>query len=674
MEKTTKAKSEKTTSARANSAAPTKNNNLPDIVDHVSLLTDFDIGLFKAGTHYKIYDKLGAHVTSQKGVKGTCFALWAPNARYISVVGNFNGWNRGSHPMNPRWDGSGIWEIFIPHIGEGETYKYFIESHTGYKVEKGDPYAVLWETPPKTATVVWNLDYKWTDDDWMKQRQSENPLDKAISIYEVHLGSWRRKDEEYGRYLTYKELAAELPAYCKYMGFTHVEFMPVMEHPFYGSWGYQITGYFAPSSRFGTPQEFMDLVNTLHREGIGVILDWVPSHFPGDEHGLAYFDGTHLYEHADPRKGFHPDWKSYIFNFGRNEVRSFLISNALYWLDKFHIDGLRVDAVASMLYLDYSRNPGEWIPNEYGGRENLESISFLREFNDAVHEHFHNTFTVAEESTAWPGVTQSTHAGGLGFDMKWMMGWMHDTLDYMQKEPIYRSHHQGQLAFSIHYAFSEKFVLPLSHDEVVYGKGSLLNKMPGDEWQKLANLRLLFAYMTGHPGAKLIFMGGEFGQWGEWKHDFSLDWHENNHPGHQGVQRLLKDLNELYQREPALYTRNFSPEGFEWIDLHDHQNSVLSWMRKGNDESGHLIFVANFTPVARENYRIGVPKMGFYREILNSDNLKYGGSDVLNVPEVETAPIPAHGKTHSVSLVLPPLGISVLKFAKDLKYFDLGYS
>src|SRR5690606_36642924 len=452
---------------------------------------------------------------------------------------------------------------------------------------------------------------------------------KPLSIYELHLGSWKRHVEE-DRFLTYREMAKELPAYCQKMGFTHVELMPVMEHPFYGSWGYQLTGYFAPSSRFGTPQDFMYLVDSLHAAGIGVILDWVPSHFPTDEHGLGYFDGTHLYEHADPRKGFHPDWKSFIFNFGRNEVRSFLISNAIYWIEKFHIDALRVDGVASILYLDYSRNEGEWIPNEYGGRENLEAVSFLQEFNNAVHDYSQQVFTIAEESTAWPGVTQPSNSGGLGFDLKWMMGWMHDTLDYFQKDPVYRSNHQAQLTFSTVYAFSEKYVLPLSHDEVVYGKNSLINKMPGDEWQKFANLRLLYTYMYGHPGANMIFIGGEFAQSHEWQHDYSLDWHENDQPNNKGVQQILQELNHLYRNERALSEYNYSHDGFEWIDINDSTNSVISWIRKGKDPDSFLLFVANFTPVVRENYRVGVPKMGYYREIFNSDDLKYGGSNVLN--------------------------------------------
>jgi 1,4-alpha-glucan branching enzyme len=632
---------------------------------HFSLLTDFDTTLYSAGKHYRLYEKLGSHIIEQNGIKGTYFALWAPNARSVSVIGNFNGWNRTSHPMHTRWDGSGIWEVFMPELSNGEVYKYYIETHNGYSVEKGDPYAFQWEVPPATASVVRDLSFEWSDQDWMAERSATHALGKPISIYEVHLGSWRRVPEEDGRFMTYKELAAELPAYCKYMGFTHVEFLPIMEHPFYGSWGYQITGYFAPSSRFGTPQDFMFLINELHKVGVGVILDWVPSHFPTDEHGLGYFDGTHLYEHADPRKGFHPDWKSFIFNFGRNEVKSFLISNALYWLDKFHIDGLRVDAVASMLYLDYSRNHGEWIPNEYGGRENLEAINFLREFNDAVHANYPDVFTTAEESTAWPGVTHPTSAGGLGFDLKWMMGWMHDTLYYFQKEPIYRTHHQGQLAFSIYYAFSEKFVLPLSHDEVVYGKYSMIDKMPHDDWQKFANLRLLYSYMYGHPGGKLIFMGGEFAQRHEWRHDFSLDWHEADYPLHKGIQTIVADLNEFYKNEPALYERNFSHEGFEWIDFNDAQNSVICWMRKGRDRKDDLIFIGNFTPVPRHNYRVGVPCLGYYTEVFNSDSNKYGGSNVRNEGQLRTAPRPQHGRQHSLSLTLPPLGLIILKHSGE---------
>jgi 1,4-alpha-glucan branching enzyme len=627
-----------------------------------SLFSDFDIGLFRAGKHFRLYDKLGSHVVEHEGQSGIYFAVWAPNARAVSVIGDFNHWQHGDHPMQVRWDESGIWELFIPGMATGTCYKYAIESNNGYRVEKGDPYALRWETPPHTATMTWKLNYQWADEQWLAKRKIKSIASEPMSIYEIHPGSWKRAIENgEERFLTYRELAAELPAYCNGSGFTHVELMPVMEHPFYGSWGYQLTGYFAPSSRYGEPEDLMYLVDELHKAGIGVILDWVPSHFPTDEHGLGYFDGTHLYEHPDPSKGFHPDWKSNIFNFGRNEVRAFLISNALYWLEKYHIDGLRVDGVASILYLDYSRKAGEWTPNIYGGNQNLEAVSFLQEFNDAVHAHHPDTFTVAEESTSWPGVTHPTADGGLGFDLKWMMGWMHDTLAYFHTDPLYRQYHQGMLTFSLMYAFTEKFVLPLSHDEVVYGKHSLINKMPGDEWQQFANLRLLFGWMYGHPGAKLIFMGGEFGQRHEWQHDYSLDWHEDTGL-HTQLKVFLSDLNSLYTTDPALYVQGYQPEGFEWIDYSDTQNCVLSWIRKGGDSKDSVLFIANLTPAVRENYRIGVPLMGFYEEVLNSDNLKYGGSDQLNSDELETAPIPMHGRTHSLPLVLPPLGIIALKF------------
>jgi 1,4-alpha-glucan branching enzyme len=626
---------------------------------HYSHFSDFDIALFKSGSHYRLYDKLGSHCITHDGKKGLYFAVWAPNARAVSVVGGFNGWNRESHPMRVRWDGSGIWEVFIPGLAAGEVYKYYVESQHGYAAEKGDPYAVFWETPPRTASVAWNLDYSWSDSQWMQDRAEGSPLARPLSIYEVHLGSWQRREEN--RHLSYRELAEVLPQYCRKLGFTHVEIMPVMEHPFYGSWGYQITGYFAPSRRYGTPQDFMYLVDMLHAAGIGVILDWVPSHFPSDEHGLTYFDGTHLYEHPDPQRGFHPDWNSLIFNYGRYEVKSFLISNALYWLDKFHIDGLRVDAVASMLYLDYSRKHGEWTPNEIGGRENLEAIAFLREFNDAVHTHHPDTFTVAEESTDYPGVTHSISAGGLGFDLKWMMGWMHDTLNFFQNDPLYRTYQHSQLSFSIFYAFSEKFVLPLSHDEVVHGKYSLLNKMPGDAWQKFANLRLLYGYMWGHPGAKLLFMGGEFGQAHEFRHDAALDWDEAEQPYQQGIQALLSDLNALYQSEPALYLHNYSWQGFEWIDFGDVSNVTLSWMRKGSREGEQLIFVANYTPQVLYNYQIGVPLRGTYREVFNSDSLRYGGSGAGNEGLLQAMPLAKHGRQRSLSLTLPPLSVIILK-------------
>jgi 1,4-alpha-glucan branching enzyme len=630
-----------------------------------SLFTDFDIALFKSGKHYRLYEKLGSHVVENCGRTGTYFAVWAPNAKRISVIGDFNNWQAEVNPMHVRWDHSGIWELFLPDITAGALYKYAIESQTGYRVEKADPYAIHSEQPPHTASVTWHLDYQWRDEQWLTRRDAKNIESQPLSIYELHPGSWKRIADEGGeRYLTYRDLAEQLPGYCRGLGFTHVELMPVMEHPFYGSWGYQLTGYFAPSARYGTPQDLMYLVDELHRSGIGVLLDWVPSHFPTDQHGLDYFDGTHLYEHPDPKKGFHPDWKSNIFNFGRNEVRGFLISNALYWLDRYHIDGLRVDGVASLLYLDYSRKAGEWEPNVYGGRENLEAVSFLKEFNEAVQMHYPGVFTVAEESTAWPGVTHPTVAGGLGFNLKWMMGWMHDTLAFFQTDPLFRSYHLGQLTFSLIYAFSEKFVLPLSHDEVVYCKHSLISKMPGDDWQQFANLRLLFGWMFGHPGAKLLFMGGEFGQRHEWQHDYSLDWNEVQGL-HAQLSIFLKDLNALYTTEQAMYQQNYETNGFEWVDQNDTTNCVISWLRKGRAAQDTLLFVANLTPVKHHNYRVGVPACGFYVEILNSDQLKYGGNDHINADELETAPIPLHGRSHSIPLLLPPLALTIFKFSRQ---------
>ncbi len=630
--------------------------------DMPSLITDFDVHLFREGRHYKLHEKLGSHVMKHKGEEGTYFALWAPNAEYVSVVGDFNGWNRGSHAMAARWDGSGIWECFVPHIGHGTKYKYFIQSKfNGYNVEKGDPFARHWETPPMTATVVWDASYQWNDTAWLEDRKKQSGEAQPYAVYEMHIGSWKRNPDG-NRFLTYRELAAELPAYIKWMGYTHVEFLPLTEHPFYGSWGYQVTGYYAPTSRYGTPEDFMYLINALHNEGIGVIMDWVPSHFPSDQHGLSYFDGTHLFEPADPRQGYHPDWNSYIFNYGRNEVKSFLISSALCWLEQYHIDGLRVDAVASMLYLDYSRKEGEWIPNQYGGRENIEAINFLREFNDAVRADFPDVKTIAEESTAWPMVTSPTQIGGLGFDMKWMMGWMHDTLEYMSEDPVYRTYHQGMITFSLMYAFTEKFMLPLSHDEVVHGKGPLIDKMPGDEWQKFANLRTLYAYMYGHPGAKLLFMGCEFGQTQEWRHESSLDWHLNQYAPHGSLQWMVKRLNEMYQSEPALYEKAFEPGGFEWIDISDYNNCVISFIRKGHQEQNDVYVVINFTPVARENYRIGVAHKGHLKEIFNSDDTQYWGSGVMNHGLLEAMPIPMHGRERSVNLTLPPLGAVYLKY------------
>lgn len=630
--------------------------------DQATLFTDYDIHLFKEGRHYHLYKKLGSHRMEHKGKVGTYFAVWAPNARFVSVIGDFNQWNRQSHPMSVRHDGSGIWEVFIPDLGRGTLYKYFIHSHNqDMQVEKGDPFAMHWETPPETASIVWELDYEWQDKKWMDWRQEQIGESQPISVYELHMGSWRRVPEDDNRSLSYREMAAQLPGYLKEMGFTHVEFMPVMEHPFYGSWGYQVTGYFAPSSRYGTPEDFMHLVDSLHEAGIGVILDWVPSHFPGDAHGIYEFDGTHLYEHADPRKGFHPDWQSYIFNYGRNEVRAFLISNALYWLDVFHADGLRVDAVASMLYLDYSREEGEWEPNEHGGNENLEAISFLKEFNETVYREFPDVHTIAEESTSWPMVSRPTYIGGLGFGQKWMMGWMHDTLEYFKNDPVYRQHHQGQITFSIYYAFHENFMLPLSHDEVVYGKQPLIYKMPGDEWQKFANLRCLYSFMYAHPGTKLLFMGGEFGQTSEWNHDSSLDWHLTQQSLHSGVQETLKALNHHYREEKALYELPFEEKGFEWIDINDAQNSVISFMRKAKNEQNRIVVVCNFTPVTRENYRIGVPHAGKYVEIFNSDDEKFGGSNVRNTEPLQSEEIEAHGKKNSIRPTLPPLGVIYLK-------------
>ena len=627
-----------------------------------TLLTDHDIFLFKEGTHCKLYDKLGAHETTVNGVSGTYFAVWAPNAERVSVVGDFSQWNVASHPLKSRTDGSGIWEGFIPGVCSGTLYKYRIASgYHHYQVDKGDPFAFSWETPPRTASLVWDLSFEWNDREWMVNRRKHNALDAPWAIYEVHLGSWRRVPEEGGRPLSYREMARQLADYVKEMGFSHVELLPVMEHPFYGSWGYQSSGYFAPTARYGTPQDFMYLVDHLHQNGIGVILDWVPSHFPNDEHGLAYFDGTYLYEHQDPKKGFHPEWNSYIFNYGRHEVRAFLLSSALFWLDKYHIDGIRVDAVASMLYLDYARKAGEWIPNEHGGKENLEAIAFIRTLNEAIYRDHPDVQTIAEESTAWPMVSRPTYLGGLGFGMKWNMGWMHDTLSYVAQNPIHRKYHHDQLTFSIWYAFYENFALPLSNDEVVHGKGSLLGKMPGDDWQKFANLRLLFGYMYAHPGKKLLFMGGELAQWREWSHDASLDWHLLQYPFHQGIQHWVRDLNHLYRTEGALHELDFTQEGFEWIDVHNWQESIISFLRKGKSSDDVFLVVCNFTPVPRHNYRVGVPRGGFWREILNSDADTYGGSGHGNLGGAEAAPVPAHGRFHSLSLTLPPLGIVFLK-------------
>ncbi|HRR25585.1 MAG TPA: 1,4-alpha-glucan branching protein GlgB [Acidobacteriota bacterium] len=623
----------------------------------VSRLTEDDLYLFNEGTNYCMYGKLGAHPMEVDGTAGTCFAVWAPNAELVSVLGDFNGWTPGCHPLYPRGS-SGVWEGFIPGIGAGTVYKYHIRSRfDGYETQKADPYGYFSEVPPKSASIVWDLSYEWGDTEWMNRRSRHNGLESPISIYEVHLGSWMRVPEEGNRPLTYRELAPKLAEYVQQLGFTHVELMPVMEHPFSGSWGYQITGYFAPTSRYGTPQDFMYLVDYLHQAGVGVILDWVPSHFTTDGHGLGFFDGTHLYEHADPRKGFHPDWGSYIFNYGRNEVRCFLISSALFWLDRYHVDGLRVDAVASMLYLDYSRKEGEWIPNQYGGRENLEAISLLRKLNEEIYGRFPDVQTIAEESTAWPMVSKPTYLGGLGFGLKWDMGWMHDTLLYMSKDPIYRKFHHNNLTFRMLYAFHENFVLPLSHDEVVHGKGSLIAKMPGDEWQKFANLRVLFGYMYAQPAKKLLFMGGEFGQWNEWYYDASLDWHLLEYPLHAGLQTWLADLNDLYRREPALHAREFDSQAFEWIDCNDSNNSVLSLLRYGPDLRKPVAVICNFTPVPRFGYRVGVPVRGTWKELLNSDAEVYGGGGLGNAGRVTADAEGFHGRPFSLNLTLPPLAV-----------------
>ena len=627
-----------------------------------SLFTDFDINLFKSGKHYRLYEKLGSHITTVDGVEGTYFAVWAPSAKTVSVIGDFNFWLEGDHKLNVRWDESGIWEGFIPNVGKGSTYKYKIQSHNNdIKTEKADPYSRRCEHPPKTASVVWDDSYSWDDTKWMKKRKKHNALDAPYSVYEVHLGSWKRQIEE-DRFLSYTELADELVDYVMEMNFTHVELMPIMEYPYDPSWGYQLTGYFAPTSRFGYPEEFKLLVDKLHQNDIGIILDWVPSHFPEDAHGLGFFDGSCLYEHPDKRKGYHPDWKSLIFNYGRNEVKSFLISNAIFWLDQYHADGLRVDAVASMLFLDYSREEGEWEPNIYGGRENLDAIAFMKELNEEVYKSFPDVQTIAEESTSFPMVSKPTFLGGLGFGMKWMMGWMHDTLEYFAKEPIYRQHHQNDLTFSMTYAFTENFMLPLSHDEVVYGKQSMIGKMPGDEWQKFANLRLLYSYMFTHPGTKLLFQGAEFGQSSEWNFQKSLDWHLLEYDVHNGVQSLIKDLNIFYKKEPALHEKQFNAEGFEWIDYNDAENSVLVYIRKGNKNSDNLIVVCNMTPVPKENYRIGLPKSGKLKEVFNSDLKKYAGTGDYKNKLLTSEKITCQFRDQSVNITMPPLSMVAFKY------------
>ncbi len=629
-----------------------------------SLLTNDDVYLFNEGNHFRLYRHLGSHIMTLNGVEGTQFAVWAPNAREVSVIGEFNGWSRSSDQLTAHGD-SGIWEGFIEGVGTGTIYKYHVKSHhNGYEVDKADPYAVHAETPPKTGSIVWDLEYDWSDSDWMTHRGARNALDAPISIYEIHLGSWMRVPDDGFRSMSYREIAPKLVEHVKRTGFTHVEFLPIMEHPFFGSWGYQTTGYFAPSSRFGTPQDFMYLIDVLHQNDIGVILDWVPSHFPSDEHGLAFFDGTHLFEHSDPRQGYHPDWNSYIFNYGRDEVRSFLLSSALYWLDAYHADGLRVDAVASMLYLDYSRKQGEWIPNKFGGRENLEAIGFLQRLNQEVFGEYPDVQTYAEESTAWPMVSRPIYVGGLGFGMKWDMGWMHDTLDYFTKDPIHRRYHHNELTFRLIYAFNENFVLPLSHDEVVHGKGSLINKMPGDDWQKFANLRLLYAMMFAQPGKKLLFMGDEIGQWHEWNHDGSVEWDLLQYPSHEGLRRWIEDLNRIYREDPALHQLDFENAGFSWLDPNDSENSVLSFTRKARDSNDAIVAVFNGTPVPRHGYRIGVPQIGTWQEVLNSDAELYGGSGVGNYGEVETTPVPWHGQPRSLKLSLPPLGAIFLRHSE----------
>ncbi|WP_291322572.1 1,4-alpha-glucan branching protein GlgB [Desulfonatronospira sp.] len=625
------------------------------------MFTEQDIYLFKQGRHFRLYQHLGAQAVMHGGVRGTYFGVWAPNAEAVSVIGDFNYWDNETHQLNVRGDGSGIWEGFIPEAMPGQKYKYHIRSRFhGYRVDKGDPFGFFWETAPSTASIIWQMDYSWGDGDWMDRRHEINRQDKPLSIYEMHLGSWVRDPGNPERLLGYRELAERLPGYLQDMGFTHVEFMPVAEHPFYGSWGYQILGFFAPTSRYGTPQDFMYLIDTLHQHGIGVILDWVPSHFPTDEVGLGYFDGTHLYEHMDQRKGFHPEWKSYIFNYGRNEVVNFLISNAMFWLDYYHIDGLRLDAVASMLYLDYARNQGEWEPNEFGGNENLDAISFLKALNSEVYRSYPDVQTFAEESTSWPMVSRPTYLGGLGFGYKWNMGWMNDTLSYMSKESVHRKYHHNQMTFSIWYAFTENFVLPLSHDEVVHLKGSLVKKMPGDDWQKLANLRLLLGYMYAHPGKKLLFMGSELAQWVEWDHDKSLDWHLLQFDRHQQIQQWLREVNALYRSRPQLYELDFDPRGFSWIDCTDADNSVLSFIRMDKNRTA-LAMAANFTPVPRHEYILGLPGAGPWKEVLNSDDSRFGGSHQVNPDIYHAEAVPSHGFSHRLHLTLPPLGIIFLE-------------
>jgi len=630
-----------------------------DSYSFMPTLTDFDIYLFNAGDHHRIYEKLGAHYTEIGSIGGVQFAVWAPGARSVSVIGDFNGWDRRSHAMRVLGS-SGIWEIFVPGLAEGELYKFQVKTQSGFVLDKSDPYGFEMELRPSTASRINFLrGYVWNDAAWMDRRAKEDQLNRPMAVYEVHLASW--KLGEGGRWLTYRELAEQLVEYVATMGYTHIELMPIMEHPFDASWGYQVTGYFAPTSRFGPPADFMYMVDLCHQRGIGVILDWVPAHFPMDPHALGKFDGSHLYEHSDPRKGVHQDWGTYIFNYGRNEVRNFLISNALFWLDLYHVDGIRIDAVASMLYLDYSRKEGEWIPNQYGGRENLEAVDFLKHLNNTIHHYFPGVLTVAEESTAWGGVTNGTDHGGLGFDLKWNMGWMHDMLEYFSMNPIHRTYHHRNLTFALLYAFSERFALPISHDEVVHGKAALLSKMPGDTWQKFANLRLLLGLMFAFPGKKLLFMGCDFGQWDEWSHEKSLDWHLVQYEPHRGIQLWMRDLLSIHRSEPALFEDDFHYEGFEWIDFQDSASSVISFERFGRERRGPVTVVCNFTPVPRLGYRIGVREPGVYAEFLNSDSTLYGGSNLGNAGAVASEPIPIHGRPHSVALTLPPLGAVFLK-------------
>ncbi len=645
--------------------------------DIPSIFSDFDLYLFGQGKHYRIYEKMGAHPRTVNGVAGVNFAVWAPHALAVSVVGDFNGWNRSANPMHRRHNDLGVWECFVPGLQVGALYKYAIYSSVNnYTVEKTDPYGFAAELRPKTASIVTDIHrHTWQDSDWMEHRGERQQLDSPISIYEVHLGSWKHNPErhvegaeEEDRFLTYRELAVELAAYVKDMGFTHIELLPITEYPYDGSWGYQVTGYYAPTSRFGTPEDFQFFVDYLHQQGIGIILDWVPSHFPKDGHALNYFDGTHLYEYADTRKGEHKEWGTLVFDYGRSEVRNFLIANALFWLREYHIDGLRVDAVASMLYLDYLRKPGEWIANQYGGREHLEAVDFLRQLNEAVYAEQPGTLTIAEESTSWPLVSRPTYVGGLGFSMKWNMGWMHDMLHYMHMDPIHRRFHQNDITFSLMYAYSENFILPLSHDEVVHIKGSMINKMTGDLWQRFANLRAFYGYMWGHPGKKLLFMGAEFGQWSEWNYKESLDWHllqPPSDPRHAQLRSFVRDLNHLYMQEPALSELDTNPEGFSWIDCHDSENSVISFQRRGKKEADTLLFICNFTPVVRYDYRLGVPHEGVYREILNSDITHYGGSGVVNMQPMPSTLGNWQECSHSILLTLPPLATVVLKRQPD---------